>query len=198
MDGIARGKIINASKFTDLESSTFGFCSVVFGWDMHDSGYNPKTPSMLVNEGFSDLLAKIDMNSFRRCPLTKQAHYLVDFLNPVTREPLSYCPRSLLKSVISKNPGLHAYTGVEFEFYNFKETVESLSLKKGSSLTPLTPGMFGYRYQHINAASYGLLFIKNILTRSMMQLYDLEYQSNAFIRKQAQVCTRLLWNTATP
>lgn len=37
-----------------------------------------------------------------------------------------------------------ALTGVEFEFYNFKETSDTLAQKNGAGLTPLTQGMFGY------------------------------------------------------
>lgn len=37
VDGILRGKMISMDKFKSIiTGSGFGFCSVVFGWDMHD------------------------------------------------------------------------------------------------------------------------------------------------------------------
>lgn len=39
LDGILRGKIMVKSKFLSILESGFGFCSVIFGWDMHDKTY---------------------------------------------------------------------------------------------------------------------------------------------------------------
>jgi glutamine synthetase len=60
--------------------------------------------------------------------------------------PLSICPRQLLKRVVAecRSLGYEAVVGSEFEWFNFKETPESLREKNYRNLTPLTPGMFGY------------------------------------------------------
>jgi len=39
LDGILRGKVMAKSKFLSVLESGFGFCSVIFGWDMHDKTY---------------------------------------------------------------------------------------------------------------------------------------------------------------
>lgn len=39
LDGILRGKVMAKSKFLSILESGFGFCSVIFGWDMHDKTY---------------------------------------------------------------------------------------------------------------------------------------------------------------
>ncbi len=39
VDGILRGKLVSKSKFLSVATDGFGFCSVVFGWDMHDMTY---------------------------------------------------------------------------------------------------------------------------------------------------------------
>lgn len=147
IDGIPRGKVMNSSKFQHVlgEPGGFGFCNVIFAWDCHDQTYDPKTPSMLNYPGFSDIVARVDGNTYRRDPLTGIAHYLVDFYNPITKEPLPYCPRSLLRKVLEKNKSsFTCLTGVEFEFFNFKEDCDSLSSKRGHNLTPISSGMFGY------------------------------------------------------
>lgn len=110
---------------------------------MHDTNYSPKTPSLIKDPGYSDILAKIDYATMRRCPLTKIPHFLVDFYDPISNKPLAYCPRSLLKRVVSSSP-FRPMTGIEFEFFNFQESPESLKAKKGTGYQALTPGMFGY------------------------------------------------------
>ena len=41
IDGILRGKIIGAEKFTDGLQDGYGFCDVVFGWDSSDTSSSP-------------------------------------------------------------------------------------------------------------------------------------------------------------
>ena len=43
-----------------------------------------------------------------------------------------------------KDAGYAAQAGIEFEWFNFRETPQSLAEKNFASIEPLTPGMFGY------------------------------------------------------
>ncbi|KAA8904977.1 hypothetical protein FN846DRAFT_983919 [Sphaerosporella brunnea] len=153
-DGMLRGKIISKKKFLSVLSSGFGFCSIVFGWDMHDRTYFQELSVSNAANGYRDILAKIDINTFRRIPWEQNAvngrgipFFLVSFHDPETQEPIAPCPRNLLASIVSKlqtSFGWKAMVGVEYEFYNFKETSKSLQGNKGQGLEHLTPGMFGY------------------------------------------------------
>ena len=40
VDGIMRGKYINMKKFTSALENGFGFCDVIFGWDIVDELYD--------------------------------------------------------------------------------------------------------------------------------------------------------------
>lgn len=120
--------------------------SIIFGWDALDLPYNPPLKISNNENGFTDILAKIDLNSLRSGFKTNSMpHFLVDFYN-LDGSPLYCCPRNLLKSVIKSLSviDLHPKCGIEFEFFNFKETQTTLAQKKGVNLTPLTTGMFGY------------------------------------------------------
>jgi glutamine synthetase len=44
----------------------------------------------------------------------------------------------------AEKAGFVAQTGMEFEWFNFRETSQSLADKKFAQINPLTPGMFGY------------------------------------------------------
>ncbi|KAI8579182.1 hypothetical protein K450DRAFT_243151 [Umbelopsis ramanniana AG] len=147
IDGVLRGKVMQKSKFLSILKDGFGFCSVIFGWDIHDKVYMTGVEFSDEDSGFSDLVAKVDLNSFRRIPWENNlAFFLVELFHPKTLDPLYCCPRSTLRQVTKKleEDGLTAYCGVEFEFFNFKETPESLVEKNYVGLTPLTQGMFGY------------------------------------------------------
>ena len=57
-------------------------------------------------------------------------------------------PRQLLRQVIgrARDAGFSACFAVEFEFFVFKETPETMRAKGYKNLTPLSPGMFGYSW----------------------------------------------------
>ena len=127
IDGISRGKLLSRKKIDS--GLNLGFCNVVFAWDSLDKTYTPKTPAMLSDAGFRDIIAQVDPKTLRRDPITGIPHFLVDFKNE-NLEPLAYCPRSLLKTILSKKPEYLVLAGIEFEFYNFKEDQNTLSEKR--------------------------------------------------------------------
>ncbi|ORZ18240.1 hypothetical protein BCR41DRAFT_385925 [Lobosporangium transversale] len=147
LDGILRGKIMAKSKFLSVLESGFGFCSVVFGWDMHDKTYEEDLSISNAENGYRDIIAIPDLSTFRRIPWEDNIpFFLLSFLDPKTREPLTVCPRGLLKRVTDElaSLGWEAMCGAEFEFFNFKETPDSLEAKGHTGPQALTPGMFGY------------------------------------------------------
>ncbi|KAL7267130.1 hypothetical protein RUND412_010297 [Rhizina undulata] len=156
IDGVLRGKLISKKKFLSVLDSGFGFCSVVFGWDMHDRMYSRELSVSTSENGFRDILAKIDIQSFRRIPWEEASYdgsgnpagvpfFLVSFFDPDTQAPIDACPRGLLQRVVGKveERGWKAMAGAEYEFFNYRENPNSLA-EKGARLEPLTPGMFGY------------------------------------------------------
>src|SRR5256885_16908767 len=66
VDGILRGKLISKKKFLSVAASGFGFCSVIFGWDMHDATYSMELKISNKENGYRDLIAVPDPRSFRR------------------------------------------------------------------------------------------------------------------------------------
>ncbi|KAL5611391.1 hypothetical protein BROUX41_000994 [Berkeleyomyces rouxiae] len=152
-DGILRGKLMSKKKFLSVLQSGFGFCSVIFGWDMHDTTYQPELSISNLANGYRDLLAVIDPKSFRRVPWEDNVPlFLISFLDPDTQKPICACPRSLLRGIKDKLEveGMGALAGAEYEFYTFKtpdsqaSPVEFLTASTSSGLKSLTQGMFGY------------------------------------------------------
>lgn len=162
IDGVLRGKLMNKSKFLQIAKDGFGFCSVIFGWDMHDQTYFRELLVSNKENGYRDLIAKPDLSSFRRIPWENNVpFFLVSFYDPDTGNSLSACPRSLLARSISKleEQGIGAMAGAEYEFFQYRVsknihgdenttnssgTMRFLQSNPVSSLPHLSEGMHGY------------------------------------------------------
>jgi len=147
IDGLLRGKYVSVDKFWSAAEGGFGFCDVIFGWDMGDVLYdNGRVTGW--HSGYPDVLAKIDLSTFRVLPSEPNtAHFLVDFYDD-KQKPHPACPRNLLKRVVARaeTSGYRPKLGSEFEYWIFREPVAELYERNFHQPTPLSPGMFGYSW----------------------------------------------------
>lgn len=103
VDGILRGKLVSKKKFLGIAKEGFGFCSVIFGWDMHDQAYFKELKISNAENGYHDIIAIPDLSSFRRIPWEDNVpFFLISFYDPDTVAPISACPRGLLKTAVEK------------------------------------------------------------------------------------------------
>ena len=103
VDGQLRGKLMAKKKFLSIAQEGFGFCSVVFGWDMHDQTYFRELGVSNKENGYRDLIAVPDLSSFRRIPWENNVpFFLISFHDPDTSDTLYACPRSLLRRQVDK------------------------------------------------------------------------------------------------
>ena len=147
IDGVLRGKYMSLDKFASVLAAGFGFCDVIFGWDIADTLYGTSSVTGW-ESGFPDALAVADVGTLRDIPWEPTvAAVLVDFRQQDGGEHPA-CPRSLLKRVRQRcrDMGYEAYFGCEYEFFLFQETPDSLHEKGFSNLRSLTPGMCGYSW----------------------------------------------------
>ena len=80
IDGVLRGKYLHKEKFYSAVEGGFGFCDVVFGWDMMDVTYDNTTHTGW-HKGFPDVLARIDLGTLRRVPWDGDVpFFLADFV----------------------------------------------------------------------------------------------------------------------
>ena len=101
IDGMLRGKLMSKKKFLSIAENGFGFCSVVFGWDMHDQTYFRELKISNAENGYRDIIAVPDLSSFRRIPWEDNVpFFLISFMEPDTGRPISACPRGLLKTAV--------------------------------------------------------------------------------------------------
>ena len=153
IDGVLRGKYLNKEKFFAAAESGFGFCDVVFGWDMMDACYD-NTQVTGWHRGFPDALVRLDLDTYRTVPWDDQVPFVLGEFVTADGGPYPVCPRQVLRRVLKRagKLGLQPMCGMEFEWFNFAETPQSWAEKKGVGPEPITPGMFGYSLLRANHA----------------------------------------------
>lgn len=188
IDGILRGKIIDTEKFTDGLQDGYGFCDVVFGWDSNDA-CNNNIELTGWHTGYPDRPAKVDLSTFRTIPWQDNIPlFLADFSNP-DGTGLPACSRSLLKKISAEceSMGYHPEFAQEFEWFNFRETPQTLADKSFTNIQTLTPGMFGYSILRTsqNSAFYYDLF--NLLKQFNIPLEGLHTETGPGVY-EAAIC----------
>ncbi|WP_372609915.1 glutamine synthetase family protein [Halomonas sp.] len=142
IDGVMLGKYMRRDKFLNALDNGFAFCDVVLGWDSKDELYDnvrytgwhtgyPDAPLRILPETCRDVPAEGDMLLF-----------LAEFEGPAE----AICPRGLLRRVLDKARGMgFGVSGaLEYEFFLFDETPQSIRDKGFRDLKPFTPDMMGY------------------------------------------------------
>lgn len=145
IDGIMRGKYLDKQKFLSAAENGFGFCNVVFGWDSSDECYDNVAYTGW-QSGYPDAEVRVDLSTHRTIPWEDDRDFFLGDFVGTGRDPLEVCPRQVLRGVIDRGEamGFAAKFGLEFEWFNFAETPQSVNDKGFRDMTPLTPGMFGY------------------------------------------------------
>lgn len=142
IDGILRGKYLSRSKFESALDGGFGFCDVVLGWDSNDQLYdNVKFTGW--HTAYPDAWVRILPETGRAIPFEDDMFF---FLCEFTGKAEAICPRGLLRRVIERasTMGYEPYSALEYEFFMFDETPDSVREKHYQNLQPWTPGFFGY------------------------------------------------------
>jgi len=154
IDGVLRGKYLHKEKFFSAVEGGFGFCDVVFGWDMADQCYDNTTLTGW-HRGFPDALARLDLGTHRNVPWDDNVpFFLGEFVTGQGGKELPHpiCPRQTLKRVLKRAEklGVMPMCGIEFEWFNFAETPRSWAEKGYVRPEPITQGMFGYSLLRAN------------------------------------------------
>jgi glutamine synthetase len=145
IDGVMRGKYIHRDKFLSAVEGGFGFCDVVFGWDMDDQPYDNAYMTGW-HLGFPDAQVRLDLETYRKVPWDGGVPFFLGDFVKADGSAYPLCPRQVLKRVLARagKMGFQPMVGAEYEFFNFAETPQSWAAKKGVDPTPITEGMFGY------------------------------------------------------
>lgn len=151
IDGVLRGKYLHLDKFISAMEGGFGFCNVVFGWDSADVCYDNAAYTGW-HSGYPDALVRLDPTTYREVPWDNRVPFLLGEMVDSAGGPLPICPRQVLKRVLRAvaAKGYSSLAALEYEFFHFRETSQTLADKRHVNPTPITPGMFGYSLLRMN------------------------------------------------
>jgi glutamine synthetase len=147
IDGVLRGKYVSLDKLRSALGGGFGFCDVIFGWDIADVLYDNGQVTGW-HSGFPDVHAVLDPSTARAVPWEPGTVAMLADFRDASGNAHPACPRSLFRGVVDRAAalGFEAKMACELEFYLFRETPQSLHDKGFQDLASLTPGMFGYSW----------------------------------------------------
>lgn len=142
MDGVMLGKYMSRDKFFSALDNGFAFCDVILGWDTKDQLYDNAQYTGW-HTGYPDAIVRIIPDSCRALIFEEnQLLFLAEFSNAAE----TICPRAILRRILEKAAamGFDAFAALEYEFFLFDETPESVRAKGFRNLKTLTPDPFGY------------------------------------------------------
>jgi glutamine synthetase len=186
IDGILRGKIISTEKFLDGLQDGYGFCDVVFGWDSSDAVY-PHVELTGWHTGYPDRPARVDLSTFRTIPWQDNIPFFIADFSKADGSSLSACSRSLLKKITAECEamGYHPEFAQEFEWFNFRETAQTLQDKSFRDIQTLTPGMFGYSILRTSQQSGFYYDLFNLLQQFNVPLEGLHTETGPGVYEAA-------------
>jgi len=192
IDGILRGKVIHTQKFTDGLDLGYGFCDVVFGWDNTDNCYDNVNVTGW-HTGYPDKPCRIDLSTFRTIPWQNNIPFFLGDFSGEGNDTVP-CPRTLLKGIAKQceDMGYHPEFAQEFEWFNFKETPQSLEQKSFNHLEPLTPGMFGYSILRPSQQSDFYFDLVNLLEQFGIPLEGLHTETGPGVYEAAIIHDHVL------
>ncbi len=142
MDGVMLGKYMSREKFFSALEHGFAFCDVILGWDLNDKLYDNSQYTGW-HTAYPDAKVRIIPESCRELVFEdNQLLFIAEFSD--TAEAI--CPRAVLRRVLERaaTMGYEVYAALEYEFFVFDETPESIREKGFRNLKTMTPGNFGY------------------------------------------------------
>jgi len=142
IDGVMRGKYVERGKYLSAVDHGLGFCDVVVGWDSNDQLYDNTTVSGW-NTGYRDAPVRLDPSTARILPFEPDTMLVI---GGFTGDYEAVCPRAVLRRTLERAGalGYAVKAALEYEFFVFDETPQSVREKGYRNLRPFTPGMFGY------------------------------------------------------
>lgn len=141
IDGVLLGKYMGREKFFSALEHGFSFCDVILGWDLKDRLYD-NAQFTGWHTGYPDAHVRIVPESCRDLYLEDTLLFIAEFSGSAE----AICPRNVLNRVVQKaeQMGFDVFAALEYEFFMFDETPESVREKGFRNLKTLSPDNFGY------------------------------------------------------
>jgi len=120
IEGVYRGKRVDARYFLNSLEDGFGQCDVLFGWDIAEVVL-PNLKFSNWEHGFADIVMKPDLSTFELVPWEENVASCVCDLWTEHGDPVAISPRYVLRKVIerARAMGYESLAAAELEFRFF-------------------------------------------------------------------------------
>ena len=171
LNGTARGKRLPVEKFLSCCDHGMNFCSGNYTL-LINSDIIPELPTIGFSTGFPDMVAWPDLNTLALIPWEERTAWVVCDMRHLDGREVPFDPRTFLKRQIAKmtDKQLKALVGMEYEFYIFKETSESLREKRWSNLNSFYQGPGCYDQIRSNKSRFFMEEIWRLLPQAGVPL----------------------------
>ncbi len=141
-DGVMIGKYVSRDKFFSALDSSYTFCSMVLGTDTSDNLLDNISYTGW-HKGYPDSHLRIIPESCRNIPMEGN---MLFFLSEFVGDGAQVSSRSTLGRIIEKaeQMGFDPYSAIEYEFFLFNETPDSVREKGYRNLNTFTHDNFSY------------------------------------------------------
>jgi len=179
--GTPVGKRLPPDKFFAVCEHGMSFCSGIYNL-LTDSVIIPELPVIGgLSNGFPDVVAWPDLNTLRLVPWEEgTAMVICDMVNRDGTE-IPFDARTILKKQTAKleNRPFKVLAGLEYEFYVFKETPDSLAAKNWSDLSLIFQGPGVYSQVRSNKARFFMKDIWQLLTKAAIPVDSMQVELGA-------------------
>ena len=193
IDGVLRGKYLHRDKFLSAVEGGFGFCDVVFGWDIATTCYdNTKVTGW--QHGYPDALARLDLDTHRKVPWDDNVDFFLgDFVDRrrQARTRPARASRSSACSTRAEKMGFLPMCRRRVRVLQLpRDARRRWAREEGLGPDAATPGMFGYSLLRAGQN-------RDVLQRADRRAGGVRHRrSRACTPRPAPACTR--WRSATP
>ncbi len=149
LQGRLYGKRFCADAFIDGFEGGTNTCTCNFGWDM-DLELIPGLEFTGWHTGYHDMKAVPDFNTLRMMPWHEKTAIVLCDTCDEENNPVSIAPRTILRRQAEKaeKMGFKAFMAAEFEFFLFRETLQSIKEKGYKNLEPTSRCYTDYSVFH--------------------------------------------------
>lgn len=139
-DGVMVGKYISKDKFFSALDGNYAMCSLVLGSDTSDKLYDNVTYTGW-HKGYPDSELRIIPESCRSIPMEGD---MLLFNSEFVGDAATVSAQGVLKRVLQRaeDMGFDTYSAIEYEFFLFCETPDSVRSKGYKNLRNMTPDNF--------------------------------------------------------
>src|SRR5438128_12077420 len=100
-DGVLRGKLLHVDKIFSAVEGGFGFCDVVFAWDVNDQPYDNAYMTGC-HLRFPHAMVRLDLRTYRNVPWDDNVPFFLGNFVKSDGSPYPLCPRQLLRRVLAQ------------------------------------------------------------------------------------------------